>query len=170
MRFLQLAQERYSCRKFSDRPVEPDKLDRILEAARVAPTATNAQPYHIWVLQSPEALESIRACTSCHFNAQVLLLVGAKADGAWVREFDGRNFADVDASIVATQLMLAVQDEGLGTTWVGWFDAPKVKQLFPETESYDLVALFPIGHPAPDAAPAPRHSQRRPLGEMVTNL
>ena len=170
MDFLKLAQERYSCRKFADRPVEPEKLARILEAGRLAPTATNAQPYHIWVLESPEALEKIRACTSCHFDARVLLLVGGKAGEAWVRKFDGRNFADVDAAIVATQLMLAVQAEGLGTTWVGWFDADKVRACFPETRDYDLIAIFPIGYPAEDAQPSPRHAERKPAAEVITRL
>ena len=131
MNFLQLAKDRYSCRKLSDRPVEPEKIDRILEAAQAAPTATNAQPYHIWVLESPEALEKIRTCTSCHFDAKVLMLVGGDEKAAWVRQFDGRNFADVDATIVATQLMLAVQAEGLGTTWVGWFDPDGVRYSVP---------------------------------------
>ena len=170
MNFLQLAKDRYSCRKLSDRPVEPEKIDRILEAAQAAPTATNAQPYHIWVLQSPEALEKIRTCTSCHFDAKVLMLVGGDEKAAWVRPFDGRNFADVDATIVATQLMLAVQAEGLGTTWVGWFDANRVRELFPETAGYDLVALFPIGYPAADAKPAPRHFERLSRDEAVTTL
>ena len=170
MDFLKLAEERYSCRRFSGRAVEEEKLERILKAGLAAPTATNAQPYHIWVIRSPEGLEKIRTCTGCHFDTRVLLLVGGKPDKAWVRRFDGRNFADVDASIVATQLMLAVQAEGLGTTWVGWFDPDRVQALFPETADYDLIALFPLGYPAEDAKPSERHFERRSREEAVTEL
>ena len=81
-----------------------------------------------------------------------ILMLGARADEAWVRKYDGRNFADVDASIVGTHIMLAAHDLGLGTTWVGHFDAPAVHEAFPETAGYDLVALLAI----PPTTPSPR--------------
>lgn len=77
-----------------------------------------------------------------------------------MRPFDKKNFADVDASIAATHIMLAIEDLGLGTTWVAHFDAPKLKELFPEMADYELVAIFPVGYPAEDAAPSPRHTER----------
>ena len=170
MDFLDLARARYSCRKFSDRPVEPEKLDKILEAAAAAPTACNFQPWKVWVLQSKEAMDKARSITPCHFGAPLILAVGACASEAWVRPSDKRNFGDVDASIVATQIMLEVQDAGLGTTWVGFFDVPKMKELFPEMADYDLIALFPVGYPASDAEPADKHTQRKPLSESVARL
>ena len=91
-------------------------------------------------------------------------------DEAWTRKYDGRNFADVDASIVGTHIMLAAHDLGLGTTWVGHFDAPAVKEAFPETAGYDLVALFPIGYPAADAAPSAAHLEHKSAEELVTRL
>lgn len=96
--------------------------------------------------------------------------LGAAPDEAWVRKYDGRNFADVDASIVGTHIMLAAHDLGLGTTWVGHFDAPAVHEAFPETEGYDLVALFPIGYPADGAEPAAKHFERRSASELVTRV
>ena len=168
MDFLQLARERYSCRKFADRPVEAEKLERILAAGIAAPTATNAQPYRIWVIESPEAVEKIRACTGCHFDTKTLLLVGGKADAAWVRKFDGRNFADVDAAIVGTHIMLAASDLGLGNVWVGSFDPARIKADFPETEGYEVVCLFPVGVPA--AGPAPGHAQRQPLDAFASEI
>ena len=170
MDFLSLAKARYSCRKFSDRPVEAEKLDRILEAAMAAPTAKNQQPWKVWVLQSGEAMDKARSATPCHFGAPLILAVGACAPDAWVRPSDGRNFGDVDAAIVGTHIMMEAQDLGLRTTWVGMFDAPKMKELFPEMSGYDLIALFPIGYPAPDAAPADRHSQRKDRSESVRCL
>lgn len=168
--FLALARERYSCRAFSDRPVEPEKIDAVLEAAVLAPTAVDRQPWHAWVVSDPQAVERLSACTRFHFDAKVIVMLGADPSQAWVRKYDDRNFADVDATIVGTHMMLAIHDLGLGTTWVGHFDAPAVKEAFPETQPYDLVALFPIGYPADDAAPAPKHFERRPVDELVTRI
>lgn len=168
--FLQLAHERYSCRAFSDRPVEPEKIGKVLEAAVAAPTAVDRQPWHAWVIESSEALAKVRGLTRFHFDAPVVIALGAAPDEAWVRKYDGRNFADVDASIVGTHVMLAVHDLGLGTTWVGHFDAPAMKEAFPEMADYDLVALFPIGYPAADAAPAARHLERKDVAELVGRL
>ncbi|MBQ7578630.1 MAG: nitroreductase family protein [Synergistaceae bacterium] len=169
MEFVDVIKSRYSCRKFASKPVEDEKLNAILEAARLAPTAKNVQPVKIWVCKSPDALEKVRTVTPCHFNAPVILAVGGTKDGAFVRS-DGRNYEDVDACIVATHLMLAVENCGLGSTWVGFFDAPKLQELFPEMNDYDLVALFPIGYPADDAQPAERHFIRKNLDELVKYL
>lgn len=168
--FLQLARDRYSCRAFSDAPVEAEKVQALVDAAVAAPTAVDKQPWHLWVVESPEAVERISALTRFSFGAKVIFVLGAAADEAWVRKYDGRNFADVDASIVGTHVMLAAHDLGLGTTWVGHFDAPAVKGEFPEMEPYDLVALFPLGYPAEDAEPAPMHFKRRPADELVTRI
>ena len=169
MEFFDLIKSRYSCRKFESKNVEDEKLTKILEAARVAPTAKNVQPVKIWVFKSNDSLEKIRTVTPCHFNAPVILAVGGTKDGAFVRS-DGRNYEDVDASIVATHLMLAVHDLGLGSTWVGFFEADKLKEFFPEMKDFDLVALFPIGYPANDSQPSDRHSIRKNLDEIVKYL
>ena len=168
--FLQLAHDRYSVRAFSDRPVEAEKIKALVDAAVAAPTAVNKQPWHLWVVESPEAVERLSGLTRFSFGARVILMLGARADEAWVRKYDGRNFADVDASIVGTHIMLAAHDLGLGTTWVGHFDAPAVHEAFSETEGYDLVALFPIGYPADDASPAEHHFSRKPASELVTSV
>lgn len=168
--FQQLAHDRYSCRSFSDRPVEGEKIDALVDVALAAPTAVDRQPWRMWVVESPEAVARLAARTRFDFGARVILVLGALPDEAWVRKYDGRNFADVDASIVGTHVMLAAHDLGLGTTWVGHFDAPAVKGEFPEMEPYDLVALFPLGYPAEDAEPAPMHFKRRPADELVTRI
>ncbi|MBR1437548.1 MAG: nitroreductase family protein [Synergistaceae bacterium] len=170
MTFSELVKSRYSCRKFSAKAVDEEKLNKILEAGILAPTAKNVQPVKIWVIKSPDALSKIRTATPCHFNAPVILAVGGTTEGAFVRPSDGRNFEDVDACIVATHMMLAVEAEGLGTTWVGFFDEPKVKELFPEMKDYDLIALFPIGYPSDDAEPSERHFIRKSMAEMVSYL
>lgn len=170
MDFKTLARERYSCRKFSDAPVEKEKIEQIIATSMTAPTAVNKQPYRIWVMESEEACQKIYDSTRFSFDAKLFLVVGYSEEEAWTRKYDGRNFADVDASIVATQMMLEIHDLGLGTTWVGHFNAPKLKELCPEMADYELIAIFPIGYPAEDAEPAPAHNERKDKAEVVTYL
>lgn len=170
MDFLDLALNRYSCRALSDKPVEREKLDAIMTSARIAPTAKNLQPVKIWLMKSDEAVASIYDVTRCTFGAKVFFVVGAKRDEAWVRPFDNANFADVDGSIVATHMMLEIEQLGLATTWVGFFDAPKLQQKYDEMKDYDLVAIFPVGYAADDAEPAPRHLEYRPDSELFKEL
>ena len=170
MDFLELAQARYSCRRLTDKAIEPEKIERILQAAIAAPTAKNAQRYTIWALKSPDAFDKLKQTTNYTFGSALAFVIGAKKDGAFDRPFDNKNFSEIDAAIVATHLMLAVQAEGLGTTWVGYFDAPKMRELFPEMQDYELIAVFPVGYPAEDAKPNIRHTERRPLSEVVVEL
>lgn len=170
MEFLELAKERYSCRDFSEQKVEKEKLDQIIEAALSAPTAVNKQPYKLWIMESEEAKRTIKNVTRFHFDADLFLVLGCQEEEAWVRKYDQRNFADVDGAIVGTQIMLEVQDLGLGTTWVGHFDAPKLKVCYPQMETYDLIAIFPIGYPAKDASPASHHAVRKSREEITEIL
>ena len=170
MSFLELAKARYSCRKLTDAAIEPEKIERILQAAIAAPTAKNLQRYTIWQIQSPEAFNKLKQATPYTFGSALAFVIGAKKEGAFDRPFDKKNFSESDAAIVATHMMLAIQDEGLGTTWVGWFDAPKLQELFPEMQGYELIAVFPVGYPAEDAKPHLRHTDRREISEVVVTL
>ena len=170
MSFLELAKARYSCRKLTAKKIEPEKIERILQAAIAAPTAKNIQPYKIWKLASAAAMDKLKQATHYTFGAELALIVGIKYDEAFIRPFDKVNFAQIDGSIVATHIMLAVQDEGLGTTWVGYFDASKLQELFPEMQGYELIAVFPIGYPDDDAKPSNRHEDRRNISDVVTEL
>lgn len=169
MAFLDLAKDRWTCRQYSDRPVEQEKLDAILEAARIAPTAKDIQPFHIWVVKDARARARLDQTTKCLYGAPVALILAGDPAKAYVR-MDGKNYADIDASIVGTHIILEAQDQGLGSTWVGAYDSPKLKELFPELGDYVDVALFAIGYPADDARPAPRHTERKPMDELVTTL
>lgn len=168
--FLDLAKSRYSVRKFSEGAIPREDVEKILEAGRAAPTAVNFQPIHFWVFESKEARDKLVGCTKMKFIAPagVIIAVGAKKEGAWVRPFDGKNFAENDAAIAATHMILEIHDLGYGSTWIGHFDAAKVQELFPETAGYELIALLPVGHIAPDAAPSDRHEKRVPMGEIAS--
>lgn len=168
MDFEKLAAERYSLRKFSDRPVDEETLNRILEAGRNAPTAHNNQPQRILVLRSKEALALADGCARSHFDPPVMLVVSYDPADAWVREEDGKNHGEIDAAIATTQMMLQAADLGLGTTYVGMFDPEKLRAAFPE-ELAGLVpiALLALGYPAENARPSRLHTERKPLEELV---
>ena len=155
MDFEALSAARYSLRKFSGQPVEPEKLALILEAGRNAPTAHNNQPQRIFVLQSPEALEKADACMGSHFHPPVIIAVAYDPEVSWKRETDGKDHG---------------ADLGLGTTYVGMFEPEKLLAAFPEMSGTRPIALLPLGYPAEGAHPARLHAERRPLGELVKYL
>ena len=170
--FLQLANDRYSVRKFADKAVEQEKIDNIVEAGVKAPTACNLQPFKIWVVKSAEAKNVINKSNPFPFvhQAPVLIVVGSNPKEGWVRQFDNKSFADVDASIVATHIMLAIHDLGLGTTWIGHFDEKIIKAEFEEMRDYNLIAIFPVGYIADDCVPAKGHSEFKDYALTVKEL
>ncbi len=170
MNFKELAEKRYSCRKFSNRKVEKELLDQIIDAGIKAPTAVNKQPFKLFLMDSAEAKQNLSKVTNYTFGADAFLVVGSKEDSGWVRSFDQRNFADVDASIVATHIMMEICDLGLATTWVGHFNAPLLKQMYPTMKDYDLIAVFPIGYAAEDDQPSPRHYERKNREDVLEVL
>jgi nitroreductase len=167
MSFKELAAARFSVRKFKSLPVEKEKLETLLEAARSAPTAANKQPQRILAVTSEAGLQKIDACTPCRFGAPLVLLICFDKNEAWVRPFDQEHSGWVDASIVTTQIMLQAADIGLGTTWVMFFDPAKAAAEFKLPANIIPVAVLPVGYPAEDAAPADRHSERLPLDKTV---
>ena len=182
MEFNEVLNRRYSCRAFSARQVEQEKVDRILEAGRMAPTAVNKQPVHIWAVSRPDTLEAIKGVTRSNYGAPLLLVVGCRPADAWVRRYDNKNGAEVDAAIVATHLMLAAENEGLSTLWVGSFDPVLLRGILSDTpeasdpsshpgpEGYDLVAMINVGYSAPESKPSAMHTVRKPLEELVTRV
>lgn len=170
MDFQELAAARYSLRKFSDHPVEPEILETVLRAGLAAPTAHNNQPQHVFVLRSQEAREKAKSCTPYTFGAPVLLVVTYDSKKSWHRELDGKDHGEIDAAITAAHLMLQAADLGLGTTYVGVFDPVKLAELFPETADYTPIAILPLGYPAESAHPARLHGERKPLSEFCTEL
>ena len=179
MDFLELSKTRYSVRKFSDKVVEDEKLQKVLAAGRLAPTAKNSQSQRIFVLKSGEAIAKIRGATQMAFDAPVVLMVcydeeqsyKNMADTAYTYypggHYDG---GEVDAAIVTTAMMFQATELGLGTLWARGFDAAKVIEAFGLPKNLHLVCLLDIGYPAADSEPSPRHGDRKPLDETVKYL
>lgn len=166
MEYSQLVKERYSVRKLSDQPVDETKLAAILEAARVAPTAKNTQPQRLLVIKTPEGMEKLKKAAST-FNAPMAIIVCTNHDEAWIRPYDNYDSSVIDASIVGTHIMLAIHNEGLGSTWIGYFNPEVVREEFKLPANIEPVAIFPVGYIAPDAKPAHLHEKRRPFAETV---
>lgn len=167
MDFIKLAENRFSLRSFSSKPVEKEKLDIILQTGRLAPTACNNQPQSILVLQSPEALDKLKKCTPCHFDAPTALIICYDKNVSWKRHYDKKDHGDIDASIVCAHMVLEAAELGLGTTWVCHFDPAAVIREFSLPDNIIPSTILPLGYAADDAEPAPMHTQRKPLSEIV---
>ena len=165
--FLTLAAERYSVRQFQPRPVEAEKVEMILKAGHLAPTAKNSQPQRVLVIESEEAREKRKGVTRCHFDAPLALLVCTNTDECWRRSFDGKSSEDVDAAIVATHMMLEAADLGVGSCWVMFFDPAAARTAYAIPPEVTPVALLVMGYPAEGVLPAPRHGEFRPEAELV---
>ncbi|MBR5660365.1 MAG: nitroreductase family protein [Bacteroidales bacterium] len=168
--FMRILESRYSCHSFDSYPVSDSKLNMILEAGRLAPSAKNLQPTRIWVVKSEEALAKLRTVHHC-YGAPVVLIVGCRNEEAWIRDSDGVNAAKTDAAILLTHLMLTATDVGLANMWIWDFDPHKVREALPETREHGVYALLAIGYPAEDEGkPTDLHSERKPLEALVKTL
>lgn len=127
----------------------------------------NFQPQRILVIESQEALENLKKCTPYHFNAPLALLICYDNTVSWKRGHDGYEMGPVDASIVTTQMMLEVENIGLGTTWVGSFKTELLREFFNIPDNFEPVAILPIGYPAKDSTPNPHHNERYELSHTV---
>ena len=165
--FMDLARQRFAVREYAQTPVEQAKLDSILEAGRLAPTAKNVQPQHIYVLQSPEAIAKINELTRCAYGAPVVFLVCYDTDLVWTKA-DGSNSGDMDCSIVGTHMMMEATELGLGTCWVKWFDPVEVAAAFELPANHKPSFLMPCGYASENAKPSDHHFSRKPLSETVT--
>lgn len=167
MDFLNLAKKRYSCRSFLKKKVEKEKIEKILEAGRVAPTAVNFQPQRILVLDDEEKLSKLNECTKYGWGAPIVMVICYDKTISWKRQYDNKDEGIIDASIVATHMMLEIQDLGLGTTWIGSFDPEKVREIYKIPENLEIISLMPVGYPAEDAKPSSSHEKRNSMEEMV---
>ena len=167
MDFLELAKQRFSCRSFEAKEVEKEKIELILEAGRVAPTARNFQPQRILILTEKEELEKLSECTRYGWNAPVIMIICYDKDISYKRKCDGKDEGIVDTSIVTTHMMLEAQALGLGTTWIGNFDPEKTREVYKIPENLEIIAILPVGYPSKDATPSNLHSERNSLDKMV---
>lgn len=170
MDFLQLAARRYSCKKYSDRKVDEQVLERILEAGRLAPTAKNLQEQHVYVAESPEALAKIDSVTPCRYGALTVLVVTLDRNNVYTYPGGRHDSGIEDATIVATHMLLAAASEGVDSCWVNNFDPARLHGLLGLPENEEILMLLDLGHAAEGAGPLPNHNSRKPLTATVSRI
>ena len=172
MNFLELAEMRQSCRKYDTRPVEGEKLDRILAAARLSPSACNGQPYHLTVCRGEAAGKVARACMGMGMNkfaadAPLLLVIseeGYVASAAFGARVKGNDYRSIDIGILAAHITLAAEAEGLGSCILGWFDDNAIRAVCGLSMPVRLVIT--LGYPLDNH----REKKRKELAELVSEV
>jgi nitroreductase len=167
MEFEQLISQRYSVRSFKPEHLPQSVIDKILAAGHKAPTGCNYQPQRILVLNSDESIQKLKNCTKCHSDAPTAMLVCHNKEESWKRVYDGALSSPVDAVIVTTYLMLAAQNEGVGSCWVMHFDPVAMAETFHLPQNIEPIALLVMGYPSDDAKPLDMHFKNRPIEETV---
>ena len=170
MEFKEVIRNRYSCKKYSDRQVEPEKLTAILEAGRLAPTAKNLQEQHVYVLQTADSLAMIDEATPCRYGAPTVLVVAFDKKNVFTYPGGKRDSGVEDASIVATHMMLAAADEGVDSCWLNFFDPEKLAVGLELPENEEILMVMDLGYAAEGAGPLGNQNSRKPLGETVTYM
>lgn len=147
MDFLTFAKGRCAVRDYEAKEVEQAKIDQILEAARIAPSACNKQPIRIKVIQGEEL--AILNDVYPIFGAPLAFLVCVNTQEAWVRRYDQKNHGDIDAAIACDHMMLAACDQGVDSVWVCAFDPEKMKDRFALAKGIEPVDLLVCGYGKP---------------------
>lgn len=170
MDFKDVIKSRYSCKKYSSRPVEEETLVRILEAGRLAPTAKNLQEQHIYVATRPETLEIIDAVTPCRYGAPMVLVVAFDKENVYTYPGGKRQSGVEDTAIVATHLMLAAADEGVDSCWLNCFDPDRLHAMLGLPDNEEILMLLDLGYADEEGKPLPNHFSRKPLSDTVSRL
>lgn len=168
MEFEKVIRQRISTRKFKEDKISREDLTKILEAGRIAPTAKNYQPQKIYVIESDQGLQKIDAISPCRYHAKTVLLVCSDKNIAWKKE-DYSSY-EMDASIVATHMMLEATNLGIDNIWIRYFDVEGAKKEFHLKENIIPVCLIPLGYRTDDYVESPLHHKRKELSEMVEYL
>jgi len=166
MEFSELIQKRYSVRAYQSDPVENDKLEKVLDAARFAPTAANRQPFQLIVIHTKGREAELRRMYHRDWFVQapiIICAIGLTSHG-WVRGADGKNYTDVDVAIAMDHLILEAANQGLGTCWIAAFNPDAVRQALGLPEEVEPIAFTPLGYPADQ--PPPKKA-RKLLSELV---
>lgn len=163
MEFANVIKNRHATRKFKNEIIEKEKIEKILEAGRLAPTAKNVQPIKIIVVE--KEINKMDNITPCRYNAPVILIVCGDKSQAF--EKNNHSTLEVDASIVATHMMLETTNQGLGNIWIELFDREALKKEFSLPENIVPVCLLPIGYEAEDCPASPGHLKSKNLDEIV---
>ncbi|MBR1444666.1 MAG: nitroreductase family protein [Firmicutes bacterium] len=174
MDFLDLAKNRYSERYFDSKKIEQDKLDEILEAGRIVPTACNYQPQRFYLIRSEDGLEKLNTVTHFHYNVPLMILVCYDIREVWKNPSDSYyqnyNSGEQDASIAATTMMYEAEELGIHTIWIRGFDSKTVVDTYNLPEYIIPVMMLGLGYPNEKAKANAWHFKRNPIENFVKEL
>ncbi len=164
---MELIKSRHSVRRYEEKEVGQEKIDVLLEAGRVAPTAANRQPCRYFVLKGAEECAILEG--SCnYFKAPLVMVICADKKTVWTRKYDDANTADTDASIITTHIMLQAQELGLGSCWIAYFDPDKLRSALNLPDNLIPVSILALGYPADKPKSPDRfNTDRKKIEEMV---
>ena len=165
MEFDKVIRERKATRLFSNKKVETDKLEKILEAGRIAPTAKNVQPFKIFVIESDEGIKKLDKVTPCRYGSKTVLLICGDEDKSYNK--NGHSMYEVDCSIVTTHMMLEATNLGVDNIWIEMFDDKKIVEYFDIPSNLKPVCLLPLGYKSKLCPLSPFHKIRKNINDLV---
>lgn len=165
MNFEDVIKSRISTRSFKNEKITREELEKILNVGRLAPTAKNNQPQKIYVVESREGLDKIDKISRCRYNAPIVLIICGDKTISWQKE-DYSSY-EMDASIVATHMMLEATNIGVDNIWIMLFNKDELKKEFNLPSNIEPVCLMPLGYRTDDYKASPLHYNRKPLEETV---
>ncbi len=169
MEFEELIRCRCAVRKYKSQKVEAEKLQKILEAGRIAPTGGNRQSQRLIVIQENDGMQKIAKAANI-FQAPLAIVVCGDKSSAWTRKYDGKDLAETDAGIVTTHMMLEAVNLGLGTVWICNFEPSVLRMEFNIPAEWDIVNILAIGYPDGALKPSDRFdTERKKIEDIVFN-
>ena len=169
MKFDDIIQQRHSVRKYADKPVSKETIKTLLEAARLAPSAVNFQPWKFIVCASDEAKRIVRDSYPREWfhQAAAYIVACGDHDASWKRAHDGKDHCDIDVAIAVEHIVLKAAEMRLGTCWVCNFDTEKIKCGLALAENLEPIVLLPIGYPHNENVADARNKKRKTEDEIV---
>ena len=167
MDFLKMAHERFSVLEYSERIVEQEKINKIIEAGLAAPTACNFQPQRILIIDNDEGRKKLNHVAASNYYIPAAFLVCYNKQECWTRPMDGKTSGDIDASIVTTHMMLEATQLGLGSIWVMYWDPEKMKAEFEIDDTLEPVALLIVGYKSEKATPRAGHLESKSKEDIL---
>ncbi len=167
MDVLDAIKKRRSIRMYKKDPVERDKLSKVLEAARLAPSAANKQPWRFIIVTDPDTKEKLRSAYDREWfiQAPVIIVGCAVPNESWQR-MDGEQYWKIDLAIAMQNLILASTEQGLGTCWIGAFNEKAAKKTLGIPKNVRVIAMTPLGYPAEKKDPV---TERKPIEDIIKN-
>lgn len=168
MNFIELCQKRYSVRSYHPLAIEQEKLDYVLQCARLAPSAVNFQPWKLQLITNKKEMDAVKQCynRSWFETVNTCIIIYKNKEQEWVRKQDLKAHGDIDVAIITEHICLAAAEQGLGTCWVCNFNREELFNQFEIPDYLEPVVIIPIGYPADE----PKEKQRKSMDELMIKL